>query len=84
MRRSDGNGVGVCGSAPAEVSVKHYTNMEIAQARHTDRLQRSGRVVMSVNHRMAPVGNESCGPRPLGKYVLHPERWQFTLFFSLD
>lgn len=84
LRRPDGNGVGVCGSAPAEVSVKHYTNMEIAQARHTDRLQRSGRVVMSVNHRMAPVGNESCGPRPLDKYVLHPERWQFTLFFSLD
>ena len=84
LRRRDNCGLKVCGSSPLEVAAKHYTAMEIAQARHTDVLKSDDKVVLSVNYRMAPVGNESCGPRPLDKYVLHPERWKFTLFFSLE
>ena len=79
-----GRGVKVRGSEPVEVSVKEFRNMDIAEARHTDRLQPCGRVIFSVNHRMAPVGNESCGPKPLDKYVVQAQPWRFELEFTLQ
>lgn len=82
LRDMAGGGVEVKGSAPMEVSVRHYTAMDIAEARHTDRLKRRDNVLLSVNHRMAPIGNESCGPRPLEKYVLHPQPWRFSFYFT--
>ncbi|WP_346699530.1 glycoside hydrolase family 2 TIM barrel-domain containing protein [uncultured Alistipes sp.] len=78
-----GQGLQVRGAQPLEVSVKEYRNMDIAEARHTDRLQPCGRVIFSVNHRMAPVGNESCGPKPLDKYVVHARPWRFEIEFVL-
>ena len=67
---------------PMQTSVSYYTNMNIAEARHPFRLNKSGNVIWHLNHLMAPVGNESCGSRPLEKYVLRPRVWDFTLYFE--
>ena len=67
---------------PMQTSVSYYTNMNIAEARHPFRLNKCGNVIWHLNHLMAPVGNESCGSRPLEKYVLRPRVWDFTLYFE--
>ena len=84
LRDAAGHGVQVRGSKPLEIAARRFRNMDIAQARHTDKLQPRKTVVFSVNHRMAPIGNESCGPKPLEKYVVHAQPWRFELLFSLN
>jgi len=83
LHNTRGKGLTVTGSEPLEVSAKHYSMMNIAEAQHTYKLERKNNAIFSINHKMAPVGNESCGPKPLEKYVLHAQPWNFTIYFSL-
>lgn len=77
-----GKGLTVNGCQPIETSVRRYTTMALAEARHPYDLKPIEGSVLHINHKMAPVGNESCGPRPLKQYVVYPEPWNFTLNFS--
>lgn len=74
----------VTSDAPLQTSVRYYTNMNMAEAMHPFMLTRSGNVIWHLNHLMAPVGNESCGGKPLDKYVLRPRVWDFTLYFEYE
>lgn len=74
----------VTSDAPLQTSVRYYTNMNMAEAMHPFMLTRSGNVIWHLNHLMAPVGNESCGGKPLEKYVLRPRVWDFTLYFEYE
>ena len=77
-----GNGLKVSGHQPIETSVRRYTTMALAEARHPYELKAIEGLVLHINHKMAPLGNESCGPRPLKQYVIYPEPWNFTLNFG--
>lgn len=74
----------VRGTAPLEVSVRRYTTMNLAEAQHPFELKPLKNPILHVNHRMAPVGNESCGPVPLEKYVLYPKVWDFEILFEIN
>ena len=79
----EGNGLTVSGNQPLEVNVRHYTTMELAEALHPYDLTPIEGSILHINYKMGPLGNESCGPRPLEEYVLYPEHWNFTLIFKL-
>ena len=83
LRDASGLGLSVCGDQPIQTSVKHYSDMHLAEAEHSCELVREPSVSWNIHHLMAPLGNESCGPVPLDKYVLHPHPWTFTLFFRV-
>ena len=57
--------------------------MQLAEAVHSCDLKPMPVAVWNINHLMAPLGNESCGPVPLEKYVLVPRDWKFTLYFRI-
>ncbi len=77
-------GVEVLGvDAPFESSARHFTTQQLDTARHTTDLIPMEDIVWNINHRSAPVGNESCGPKPLSKYVLDAKEWNFTLLFRI-
>ena len=84
LRDASGIGLTVCGDQPIQTTVKHYTDMHLAEAEHSCELVREKAVTWNIHHLMAPLGNESCGPAPLDKYVLHPRPWSFTLFFQVQ
>ena len=77
-----GKRIRVYGKQPIEVSVRPYSTMNIAEATHPFELEKLDHLVLNINYRMAPVGNESCGPQPLEKYVINPERYEFEIIFS--
>ena len=82
LQECSGRGWKVSSGHPLQTSVRYYSNMNMAEAMHPFMLRRSGDVIWHLNHLMAPVGNESCGGKPLEKYVLRPQVWDFTLIFE--
>ena len=83
LKGDTNSGWTVASDNPMQTSVTYYTNMNIAEAGHPYRLTKCGDVIWHLNHLMAPLGNESCGSRPLEPYVLRPLVWDFTLFFDI-
>lgn len=80
---ADGDGLVVSGGQPIEINARHYTTMVLAEAQHPYELEKMDGTILHLNYKMAPIGNESCGEvRPLEKYVLYPEHWNFTLEFN--
>ena len=82
LQERPGQGWTVTSDHPLQTAVRYYTNMNMAEAMHPFMLSKSGNVIWHLNHLMAPVGNESCGGKPLEKYVLRLRVWDFTLFFE--
>ena len=80
---ASGAGLSVSGKQPLEANVRHYTTMELAEALHPYDLTPIDGSVLHINYKMAPLGNESCGPRPLEQYILYPKPWNFTIMFKL-
>ncbi len=76
-------GLVVCGDQPVETSIRHYSNRQMSEAYHTTGLERTENIEWNINHRMAPLGNESCGPQPLDACVLNQKEWSFTLRFTI-
>ncbi len=83
LRSLDGRSLYVTGDGPFQTSVRRYTEMQLAEAEHSCDLKPMPVAVWNINHLMAPLGNESCGPVPLEKYVLVPRDWKFTLYFRI-
>ncbi|MFI3322905.1 MAG: glycoside hydrolase family 2 TIM barrel-domain containing protein [Rikenellaceae bacterium] len=83
VKNGEGKGLKVRGTAPIETSIRHFSTMKLAEARHTYELEKMDNSIWNINHLMAPVGNESCGPQPLPEYVLNAQNWNFTLLFDV-
>lgn len=79
----EGEALLVRGSEPIETSIRHFTTANLTAATHTTELEKIDNSIWNINHRMAPVGNESAGPRPLDQYVLNQGGWNFTLHFKI-
>jgi beta-galactosidase len=61
------------------VTALHFTASDLERARHTFELKPRRDVILCLDHRQHGLGNASCGPLTLEKYVLHPERTSFRL-----
>lgn len=77
-------GISVRGSEAIETSVRRFETRVLDKAKHTTDLKPLDQTIWNINHVMAPLGNESCGPQPQPYHVLKGKEWNFTLFFTLE
>ncbi len=74
-----GAGLLAVGMPLLNVSVHHYTPEDLTRARHTYELVPRQETILHLDHAQAPLGSQSCGPGPLEKYLLRPERVEFRV-----
>ena len=66
---------------PLTVTALNYTAQDLELANHLNELTPRKEVVLSLDYRQGGLGNASCGPEPMDKYLLKPEACSFN--FSL-
>ncbi len=71
-------GIRVFSDRPFETSVHAYETMDIANATHTIDLEKGQEIYWFIDYQQTGLGNGSCGPGPLGKYILQPKPVSFT------
>jgi hypothetical protein len=78
---TDARGLGLLavGQPLFETSVHHAGAAEFAAARHTHEIRWLRETVFSLDLRHGGLGSNSCGPRPLDKYLLKPEPVTFRV-----
>ena len=64
---------------PIAIKALPWTNHELARATHTPDLGPGLTTVLSLDHRVAGLGSSACGPVPLERYLVPPERFRFTV-----
>lgn len=76
------NGIGVYSKEGLiQTSAMHYTQENLTRAVDASQLERIPDIEWRIDSRIYPIGNRSCGPPPLDKYLLKAEpcRISFTL-----
>ena len=78
---TDIRGVGLLavGMPAIDVSAHHYTPEDFTRAAHTCELVRRDETIVHLDHAHCGLGSNSCGPGPLEKYLLKPERTSFSV-----
>ena len=67
------------GDQPLCVTALHFTATDLDEARHPHTLRPRKNVVLCLDHGQCGLGNRSCGPPALDKYLLKPESCRFSL-----
>jgi beta-galactosidase len=75
---SDGQGLIVVCEQPYSVSALHFAEQELDRAKHINELKPQDRIVLDIDCAHMGIGNASCGPIPLDKYILKPVPHSFT------
>ena len=73
-----GHGIRVFGRQPLSVSVRHYSTGNLDAALHPYDLERLQETVLNVDYRQGALGNASCGPFALDKYLIPTEATTFS------
>lgn len=76
-------GLGVYNSGGyVDCSAMHYTQENLSRAVNTSELRHIDDIVWKIDSQIYPIGNRSCGPPPLDKYILKAGECDihFTLF----
>ena len=78
---SKGDGVLITGDRSFSMSALHYTASDLGRARHTIDLKKRPEIILSLNAHSSGLGNGSCGPGPLEKYIYKsaPARFSFMI-----
>ncbi|MGD0110315.1 MAG: glycoside hydrolase family 2 TIM barrel-domain containing protein [Armatimonadota bacterium] len=78
---TDIRGVGLLavGMPTVNVSAHHYAPEDFARAAHTYELVRRDETIVHLDHAHHGLGSNSCGPGPLEKYLLRPEKASFSV-----
>ena len=83
---SDGKGVKFSGSVPMFMQALHYGVEDLEFARHRREQQRINtplvkreEVCLNLDVRQLGLGGGSCGPKPMGKYMLPASKEEWTL-----
>ena len=77
---SDDNGIGLIaeGKPYIETSVMHYSLENLSQAENENQLKYTDNVTWNIDYKTYPIGNRSCGPPPLEKYILFAKPVSFS------
>jgi len=75
---SDGKGFIVVCAKPYSVSALHYTEQDLADAKHINELKAREEVILDIDYGHTGLGNGSCGPKTLDKYVLRAKPSTFS------
>jgi beta-galactosidase len=83
LTNDDGNGLKVSGAQLFNASVSQYSVMNLTKAKHPYELKKQPFTTLNIDIEMGPIGNASCGPRPLEKYFLEPTQKNFSMLIEL-
>ena len=67
---------------PMETSVHHYSTKVLTEAVHTYELKKEELSYWNIDYKQGGLGGNSCGPRPLEKYLFKAAPVQFSLKFE--
>ncbi|MFW6129301.1 MAG: glycoside hydrolase family 2 TIM barrel-domain containing protein [Candidatus Aminicenantaceae bacterium] len=76
-----GNGFLVVAANPISMTALHYTSEDLVQANHTYELIPRSETILSLDVKQLGLGNGSCGPGVIKKYLLVPETVDFSFSF---
>lgn len=65
-----------------ESSVMHYSQGNLSEAMDASQLYRTDNITWNIDYKTYPIGNRSCGPPPLDKYILLAEPISFSFTIS--
>jgi len=82
LTNTNGVGLKVSGDIPLEASVHHYSTQTLTNAVHTYELVKENLTYWNIDFSQGGLGGNSCGPKPLEKYLLKPLPIQFSLKFE--
>jgi len=74
-----GLGLLAVGMPLLEVSALHYAAEDLDAAQHTFEVKRRDETILSLDHRQAGLGSNSCGPPPLAQYLVEPKETVFSV-----
>ncbi|MGI6200280.1 MAG: glycoside hydrolase family 2 TIM barrel-domain containing protein [Christensenellales bacterium] len=77
-----GAGLMVVAEGDLEFSASRFTAEQITQADHTYELEPGDEVVVNLDAAQGGLGSNSCGPRPLEKYLLKMQERAYCLVFK--
>ena len=76
-------GMKVSSPRPFETSARHYSQSNLTEAAHTYELEKKEQVFWYIDYQQNGLGGNSCGPRPMDKYLLKPQPVEFEFTLSL-
>ncbi|MFH2068077.1 MAG: glycoside hydrolase family 2 TIM barrel-domain containing protein [Candidatus Omnitrophota bacterium] len=74
-----GKGLLAVGRPVLEVSVHHFTVEDLTNTAHEYQLKPCRKTILHLDYRQGGLGSNSCGPEPMIKYRLMPEKATFTM-----
>ncbi len=74
-----GGGLLMFGKNEFNISALYYSPHDLDQAKHTHELKKRDEIVICLDHAHGGLGSNSCGPKPLDKYLLKPEKVIFGI-----
>jgi beta-galactosidase/beta-glucuronidase len=78
-----GNGFVIIGNPLFNVSAHYFTTQDLDLAKHTFELVERDFITLNVDLAQGGLGSNSCGPRPLGQYLLQSKPEKFSIQVSL-
>jgi len=82
LTNSEGRGFQVTGELQFHVNALLYSPEDLQSTKHDYELVERDRVYLNLDHKIAGLGNQSCGPDTLPQYKVPIEPTEFTLTFS--
>jgi beta-galactosidase/beta-glucuronidase len=76
---ADGAGLLIVGMPLLNVSAHHFTAQDFTEARHTYELKRRDDITLNLDYAQSGLGNGSCGPGVLPKYLLEASEYGYRL-----
>ncbi|MFO7890480.1 MAG: glycoside hydrolase family 2 TIM barrel-domain containing protein [bacterium] len=73
-----GNGLLMVAEKPLSISALHYTARDLDKADHIHELHPRDEIIFCIDCRQLGLGNGSCGPGVLEKYLVYPEEYEFV------
>ena len=76
---SEGAGLLIVGMPLLNVSAHRFTAQDLTEARHTYELKRRDDITLNLDYAQSGLGNGSCGPGVLPKYLLQASEYGYRL-----
>ena len=76
------NGILAAGAPLFDFSAHHYTPQALDAANHPHELEEIDEVVVHFDWKNAPLGSNSCGPRPDEALLIQPKDFKFSMTFK--
>jgi hypothetical protein len=76
---AQGTGLFAIGDTPLNVTAGRFTSEDLEAAEHTYELVPRKEIILHLDHKVAGLGSNSCGPGPLPQYLIEPEKESFSV-----